>query len=337
MNYGGPERAEDCEPYLRNIFLDPCLVPIPALVRPLAASWIARRRAPRLRENYAAMGRFSPILEQTEAQAAALGSALGDGWRCLVGMSYWKPLIREACQEIVRGAFERAVLLPLYPQESRATTGSCLQEARVRLKEMGFRGPLREVRSFWSEPGFLSAVEEGVRTALEAAPAGARVLFCAHGLPFSAARKDPYPGQVLATVKEFCSRLDLALDPVHLPGAGSPLPAPNSELRTPHSALSTPHSPRRAALAWQSRVGPMRWLEPSVEEVLRAWASEGVAHAILVPVAFVSEHSETLYELDVLYTGRARDLGIAVTRVPTVQTHPAFVAALARAVREVAP
>jgi ferrochelatase len=386
MNYGGPERAEECEPYLRNIFLDPDLVPIPSFIRPLAASMIARRRAPKLIENYEAMGRYSPILEQTRAQAEALQVELGGGFRCFVGMSYWRPFIREASEEIAGGGFGRVVLLPLYPQQSRATTGSCLREARRCLTGHGYRpeandrnyrpdtlssrddlrraagtgscgnsnpatppdsGPealrktspgmtseaeasraISEIPSFWDEEGFLSAVADGVRGALGNAPENARVLFCAHGLPVSLARKDPYPAQVLSTVAALCERLDLTLAPVTLPGVLPFPPTRNSELGTRNSGER-----RGARLAWQSRVGPMKWLEPSVETVLEEWSREGATHAVLVPVAFVSEHSETLYELDVLYAGRARALGMAATRVPTVQTRPDFITALARLVR----
>ena len=149
------------------------------------------------------------------------------------------------------------------------------------------------MRSFWQERGFLAAIREGIEAALEDLPAGAPLLYCAHGLPVRSAKGDPYPGQVDSTVRSLQERL----------------------------RWSSPFS-----LAWQSRVGPMRWLEPSVEEALHRWARGGVRHLALVPVAFVSEHSETLYELDILYAGVARDLGMQVRRVPTVQCHPAFIA-----------
>jgi ferrochelatase len=153
------------------------------------------------------------------------------------------------------------------------------------------------------------------------------VLFSAHGLPLSVAGKDPYPGQIAATVREVSRRLGLALDQISIPGKIAEI---SSSLSTQHSALSTSC---RATLAWQSKVGPMKWLEPSVEKVLEAWARESVKELVLVPVSFVNEHSETLYELDVLYAGKARDLGMAVRRVPALGTAPAFIAGLAALVR----
>jgi protoporphyrin/coproporphyrin ferrochelatase len=325
MNYGGPERAEDCEEYIRNIFLDPDLIPIPNFIRPMVARFVGRRRAPSLQKNYEAMGRYSPILDQTTDQAKALEAALGEGFTCFVGMRYWRPFIEEACCAVRTGGFDRVVLLPLYPQESRSTSGSSINEARRCLRDVGFGGEVAEVRSFWEEPGYLEALTEGVRSAVDASPPGTRVLFSAHGLPLSVARKDNYPGHIAATVAEVASRLDIALDPMTPIGTASGLFPRSSPLLSP--------PPCRGVLAWQSKVGPAKWLEPSVEHALEAWAKEGVRDVVLVPVAFVSEHSETLYELDVLYGGMARDLGMSVRRVPTVQTHPRFIEALAAKVR----
>ncbi len=367
MNYGGPEKAEDCEAYIRNIFLDPDLIPIPSLIRPLVARLAGKRRGPVLKKNYEAMGQYSPILAQTNAQAKALETALGEGFTCFVGMRYWAPFIDEICCVLRPGGFTRVVLLPLYPQESRSTTGSSINEARRCLEDLRFGGEIVEIRSFWDEAGYLEALTEGVKDALDASPAGARVLFSAHGLPLSVAKRDPYPGHVALTVRAVASRLGLALDPMEIPsgrvegepvgreqGAGSgeregaepssgssPFGPrfstdgrpPATDAPSPHSSLLTPHSNRRASLAWQSKVGPAKWLEPSVEQTLHRWAKEGVKDIVLVPVAFVSEHSETLYELDVLYGGMARELGMAVRRVPTVQTDPRFIQALASKIK----
>ena len=329
MNYGGPERAEDCEEYIRNIFLDPDLIPIPNFIRPMLARYVGKRRAPSLQKNYEAMGQYSPILGQTTAQARALEASLGEGFRCLVGMRYWNPFIEEVCCAIRTGGFRRVVLLPLYPQESHSTTGSSVNEARRCLKEVGYAGEIFAVRSFWEEPGYLEALAGGVSKALAGAPDAARVLFSAHGLPLSVARRDPYPGQIAGTVAEVAKRLGIALEPMTPIGTAS-------HLFPQHSTFSSPVS-RRGALAWQSKVGPAKWLEPSVEHTLEAWAREGVKDLVLVPVAFVSEHSETLYELDVLYGGMARELGMTVLRVPTVQVHPAFIGALAQKVRAAFP
>jgi len=323
VNYGGPEGPEDCEPYLRNIFLDPDLIPLPALLRPLLARVVARRRAPKLRAIYGAMGRYSPTREETLAQARGLEALLGAGFRCFVGMRYWEPSIADACREIAASNASRLVLLPLYPQESRTTTGSALREARRVLEEVRYAGEVFAISSFHREEGYLAAMAARIEEVLEGAPPRSRVLFSAHGLPLSVARKDPYPGQVLETVAALCERTGLAcgrlaledppVGPFYGPGEGR----------------------MRAQVAWQSKVGPARWLKPSVEEVLTLWAREGVAHAVAVPVAFVNEHSETLYELDVLYAGLARELGLTFRRAATVGCDPLFLGALAGAVRRV--
>ncbi len=323
MNYGGPEGPGDCEPYLRNIFLDPDLIPLPALLRPFLAKVVAKRRAPKLRAIYGAMGRYSPTLEETRAQAQGLQALLGPGFRCFVGMRYWRPAIARACQEIAAAGFSRLVLLPLYPQQSRTTTGSALREARRALKEARFSGEIFEIPSFHREEGYLEAAAARIEEALEGAPPRSRALFSAHGLPLSVARKDPYPAQVLETVAALCERTGLACGRLALE-------------EPPVGPFYGPGEGRmRAQVAWQSKVGPARWLKPSVEEVLARWAREGVAHAVAVPVAFVNEHSETLYELDVLYAGLARELGLTFRRAATVGTAPAFLGALAGAVRRV--
>ena len=354
MNYGGPTKAQECGPYLKNIFMDPDLIPMSGLVRPLVAALASSRRAPQLQQNYGAMGRYSPILEETRAQAAALEKALGEGFHCMVGMRYWKPFIADACEEISRGGFGRIVLLPLYPHESNSTTGSSINEARRCIRKLEYAGEIREVRSFWEDPGYLEAFAAGVSSALERAPEGTRVLFSAHGLPLSVARKDLYPGQIAATVQEVSRRLNLLLDAICIPGAIPDLHAPAScgkvrseesggrregketdaENGRVYSSLLTPtSSPFKGTLAWQSKVGPMKWLEPSVETVLERWARENVKELVLVPVSFVNEHSETLYELDVLYAGKARHLGMTVRRVPALGTTPAFIDGLANRVR----
>ena len=324
MNYGGPTRAEDCRPYLRNIFMDPDLIPIPGLVRPLVASLVSRRRAPVLARNYEAMGQFSPTLPETTAQAKALEGALGEGFRCFVGMRYWKPYIAEVCREIEASGFARIVLLPIYPHESVTTTSSSIHEARRALKRLHYGGEILDVRSFWEEEGYLGSLSDRVREALSRSPGGTRVLFSSHGLPVSVAERDPYPGQVLDTVLAVSRRVGLALEPIDLPGVARRSFPPRGDAQPP------------AALAWQSKVGPMKWLEPSVETVLERWAEEKVSHIVLAPVAFVNEHSETLYELDVLYRGMARKLGMSVDRLPTLGTEPAFIEGLAGRVRRAA-
>ncbi|MEW6757792.1 MAG: ferrochelatase [Acidobacteriota bacterium] len=321
MNYGGPTKAEECGPYLRNIFMDPDLIPIPRLIRPFVASLVAKRRAPLLAENYLAMGQFSPTLRETTAQARALEEALGGGYRCFVGMRYWEPLIAGVCREISESGFRRIVLLPVYPHESVTTTGSSIHEALRSLRALEWKGEVLEVRSFWESADYLDALARKVLDVLEKAPERAEVLFSAHGLPLSVARKDSYPGQVARTVAEICERAGIACGRIEIAGIEE-------------GPFFGPGEGRwLGVLAWQSKVGPARWLGPSVEHVLREWAGRGVPHAVVVPVAFVNEHSETLYELDVLYGDLARGLGLGYSRVPTLGTDPGLITALVRSVR----
>ncbi len=312
-NYGGPEGPLDCEPYLQNIFMDGDLIPMPGFIRPIVARLAARKRAPILKSAYEAMGAYSPILEQTMAQAEALQRALGPGFRCYVGMRYFRPFIEDACREMAANGHDKIVHLPLYPHECGSTTGSSLKEAARALKEIGWKGALPEVRSFWERPEYLDALEGTVRDAIEGSPKGAALLFAAHGLPKSVAKRDPYRGQVEATARAVSAKLGKEL----------------LLCEKPQEAAGAP-----ATLAWQSKVGPMRWLEPSVESVLRAYPEARVRHVIVVPLSFVSEHSETLYELDILYRALAVSLDVGFTRVPTLQTHPGLIAALESSVRE---
>lgn len=310
-NYGGPSCAAECEPYLRNIFSDPDLIPIPGLLRPVLAPWIAKRRAPKLQGIYAAMGRYSPILEQTRAQAEALERALGEGFRCYSAMRYFSPTFDEVAKEIIAAGHRTVVHLPLYPQESSTTTGSSVKEAHRAFREARFAGELLDIRSFCNQPGYLDALVELTAVGLERAGAGSLLLFSAHGLPLSVAKRDRYPGEVRATCEAVCERLARKLVLTD-----SPAQVAAGE----------------AGLAWQSKVGPMKWLEPSFESVLEAAHAAGRPHVVVVPVAFVSEHSETLYELDLLFGGQAREMGLGFTRVPTLQSHPRFISALAEAV-----
>jgi len=222
-NYGGPEGPSDCEPYLQNIFMDEDLIPMPGFIRPTVARFAARKRAPLLRRAYEAMGSYSPILEQTRAQAQALQEALGDGFRCYAGMRYFRPFIAEACREIALQGHRRVIHLPLYPQECGSTTGSSIKEGRRALKELGWGGAQAEVRSFWERPGYLDAVAQSVRDAIAGSPEGSAVLFSAHGLPKAIAKRDPYQGQVEATARAVCERLGKSLsvsaDPRIIAGA----------------------------------------------------------------------------------------------------------------------
>jgi ferrochelatase len=301
MNLGGPRSLEEVEPYLYELFSDPLLITAPfGPLRPLVAKLISRLRAPSSAEKYALIGGKSPIVEGTEAQARALARALGPGWSCHLAMRCGHPNTEEGVREALAAGATRAVALPLYPQYANATTWSSLLELR-RLWPKD--RPLAEICTWHDHEGYLDASAAALRETLAAVPepqrSSALVVFSAHGLPMSQVRKgDPYPGYIEHSARETARR------------AGA------SEFQ----------------VTYQSRVGPARWLGPDTVAFLEANA-RGRA-VVTVPIAFVSEHLETLYDLDVLAEAAARKGGAtAYLRVPALGTRPDFIAALADVVR----
>lgn len=302
LNMGGPDCLDAVRPFLHNLFSDPQILAVPGIVRRPLAWWIAYRRAPRSTANYRAIGGKSPLGEITRAQARALEAELGPGYAVTVAMRYWHPRAAEAARAVGESGARAVVALPLYPQFSRATSGSSLADLDRALARAGLDTlPRAAIRSWQAYPPYACALAECVREGLEGLE-GATVLFSAHGLPVKLVeRGDPYLEQVHATVGAVMS---------HLPGV--------------------PHR-----LAFQSRTGPVRWLEPSVADELAALAGQGVRRVVVVPVSFVSDHIETLYEIDVEYGELARSLGFdAFRRSPSLNTRPSFIRALAQLVRE---
>lgn len=299
---GGPDSLDAVEPFLFNLFNDPAIIGAPGLIRTLLARFISKKRGPVARDIYAQLGGKSPLVEETAKQAAALEAALGEGHKVFVAMRYWHPFAAEALAAARQWGAERVVLLPLYPQFSTTTSRSSLREWRK--LAAGWAVPTDAVCCYPDEPGLVSAITGLVRAGWEqAAKAGApRILFSAHGLPQSVVDKgDPYPKHVEQTARAVVAALGQAdMDWV---------------------------------VCYQSRVGPMKWIGPSTEQELERAGEDGVP-VVVVPIAFVSEHSETLVELDIEYRHRAESLGIpAYVRVPAVGHHPDFIQGLARLVR----
>ncbi len=310
FNLGGPDRPEAIGPFLRNLFSDPAILRVPFFVRPFLARLIASRRLKPATENYALLGGRSPLLELTEAQATALAAALAElDTRCFVAMRYWHPFSAETARAVKAWGPDEVVLLPLYPQFSTTTTGSSLDAWRKASCDAALVAPVSSLCCYPEDPGFAAATAAGIRAAWLDARAALdpavplRVLFSAHGLPEVIVRAgDPYQWQIERTVAAV------------LAAWGADAPADH-------------------AICYQSRATPQKWLEPSTEQEIARAARDKTA-LLVVPIAFVSEHSETLVELDVEYRTLADGLGVpGYFRAPAQNVAPGFIGALAALVR----
>jgi ferrochelatase len=303
---GGPDSLDSVQPFLYNLFCDPDIIPIPLgkLLRKPLARFISRKRARVVAEHYRAIGGRSPLGLLTERQARSLEAALRPEFDAFVtvAMRYWHPLTEEAVARVSAAAPEELVLLPLYPHYSYATTLSSLKEWK-RCSANGLR-PGRVVESFYAHPLYLRALIERINVTLEQfdSPARAHILFSAHGLPMSLVEKgDPYPKQIEATVRE---------------------------------VLKLGHWPNAHSLCFQSRVGPQKWLEPSLHASIEKLGKERVTDLLVVPISFVSEHIETLHEINIDTREQAARAGISTFRMmPAVGDSPTFIACLADLVR----
>lgn len=302
LSMGGPDSLEAIEPFLYNLFSDHDIIRIPRPIQKPLARFISKVRARKTRHYYELMGGRSPQREQTQEQAHALQKLLGKRYRVVVAMRYWHPFTEEALRELFKENIEKIVLLPMYPQFSSTTTGSSFKEFfRVFSKGVYPKVPVIEVKSYHDHPSYISAMVENIRENL-GDPEGHFFLFSAHSLPMYVIKEgDPFKRQTEETVE---------LVMKHFP--------------------NIPYT-----LGYQSRVGPVKWLGPMTDELIRKLAREGVRRLAIIPVSFVCEHSETLYELDIQYRRLAEEVGIKeYIRVPTLRTHPTFIKALGEIVQE---
>lgn len=304
FNLGGPDSPTSVRPFLFNLFRDPAILRLPAVVRYPLAALISTTRAKASRANYALMGGRSPILPETQAQAQALQERLsalaqGDEVRVFVAMRYWRPLVEETARVVAEFRPDEVILAPLYPQFSTTTTGSSIA-AWLR----AYRGPGKScgVGCYPLADGWIMAGASAVRRAWEDAgkPGNLRLIFSAHGLPQQVIDAgDPYQAQIEATAAALATAL--------------------------------PEFPDWQ-VAYQSRVGRLKWIEPSTEAAIRAAGAEGKG-VLIYPLAFVSEHVETRVELDHEYAALARNVGVATyLRAETVGVSAEFIDALAGAV-----
>ncbi|TDP44519.1 ferrochelatase [Zavarzinia compransoris] len=308
FNLGGPDSPAAVKPFLFNLFNDPAIIRLPQPFRYLVAKLISGRRAAAAAEIYARLGGRSPILPLTEQQAEALAQAIdgldpGYETRVFIAMRYWHPRAAETAQAVAAFAPDEVVLLPLYPQFSTTTTASSVKEWRAAAAKAGLTARTATIEDYPTEPGWIQAQALLISGVLDRLPAGGRyrVLFSAHGLPQKVVDAgDPYQAQVQETAEAVVRALN----------------RPGLDWR----------------VSYQSRVGPLEWIKPYTEDEIRRAGAENTG-LIVVPIAFVSEHSETLVELDIEYRELAGHSGVPdYHRVPAVGTEPAFIAGLARLV-----
>jgi ferrochelatase len=304
---GGPDTLEAIEPFLYNLFCDPDIIDFPfaRIGRKPLAKLISTTRARKVQHHYATIGGGSPIRPNTERQARALETELrnlGIEAQCFVAMRYWHPFTREAIEQVRAAECNEVVLLPLYPQYSSTTTGSSLNEWRRLFCD---DVPVRCADTFYRNTMYLDAVIEKVNDALARFPVRERaeIVFSAHSLPMSVIEKgDPYQRQIEETVQLLMER----------------------------GGWSNP-----SRLCYQSKVGASRWLQPSLHQTLRKLAAERVREVCVVPVAFVSDHVETLGEIDHEARGEAHGLGITQFEMSEgLNDSPTFIRALGQIVQE---
>lgn len=314
FNLGGPDSLQAVRPFLFRLFSDPYIFKFPlGFLTQKAFAWaIAKRRASEAAKGYAAIGGKSPLFDNTQAQAIALQLALNESCSSdapvgtapavdvYICMRYWHPLTDAVVSELKRKDYGQVVLLPLYPHYSLTTTGSSLNQFVAECKRQNYQPALHVVKQWFDQPEYLHAIAKTLRS--EAArfpdpdPARIDVLFSAHGLPQKIVDAgDPYEQHIRATYDAVCVQ------------------------------LTWPHT----TLCYQSRVGPLTWLKPYTEDIIRTKAGAGARQILVYPIAFVSDHVETLYELGIQYAELARENGVTHYRVvPALNDHPLLIAAL---------
>lgn len=306
FNLGGPDRLESVHPFLFNLFFDRAIIDLPLIPRWLLAKRIASTRAPIARSIYLKLGGKSPLLEETNAQALSLEGRLGPDFKVFIAMRYWHPMTEQTVREVKAWGADRVVLLPLYPHYSSASTGSSLDLWHSQAKAQGLDLPTTTVCCYPDHPLWIKAMVDLIQRRwdeLTTTGERPRVLFSAHGLPIRLIEKgDPYQAQIEICAKAVAQGLQL--------------------------------DQGDWSICYQSRVGRQIWLGPSLDQELERAAVDDKA-VIVVPISFVSEHSETLVELDIEYREKAEALKIkAYERVPTVSCHDDFIDGLAQMVLE---
>lgn len=313
LNLGGPDSLDAVEPFLYNLFSDPDIInfPLSFLFRERLAKLISSKRAPRVQEQYKKIGGKSPLKDHTLRQAELLESELNRRIpaKVVVAMRYWHPFTEHAVETIAAEGIKKVILLPLYPHYSKATTKSSVTEWERQLEAFGLAKELESelIESYYDHPAYIDALIGRINEGLEAFPQDRRenvhLLFSAHGTPMKLVREgDPYSDHIRSTVSEVMGR---------------------GGYRNVHG------------LSFQSKVGPQKWLRPSTPETIKELGGKGVKDVLVVPVAFASDHLETLFEVGIEFRHMAKTAGIERFEVTTgLNDSPLFIEALSRLVFE---
>jgi len=299
FNLGGPDKLESVEPFLFNLFNDPAIISIPSIIRYPLAKFISKRRAPIAKNIYREIGNKSPILELTQDQAKSLENSLlrkGD-YKCFIVMRCWHPRAEKIIKEVKEYNPDEIILLPLYPQYSASTSGSSIKEWNDLCKKENFNIKTKTICCYPTENNFLDSHVYLIKKTVKNLDKNFKLLFSAHGLPENKIKRgDPYQWQVEQTVEGVMSKLK------------------NENLDY--------------IISYQSRVGPLKWIGPSTDEIIIKYSKEKKG-IVIVPIAFVSEHSETLVELDIEYKKLAEKNGCSFyKRVPALGTEESFIKSL---------
>ncbi len=298
LNMGGPDSLEDVRPFLYNLFSDREIIRLgPAFLQKFLAWIISRRRAPKSRTIYAKIGGCSPLKEISFRQAKALQEALREDGEYIVSvaMRYWPPFADDAIQELLTAGVDRLIAIPLYPHYSKATSGSSFSHLKQSLQKLAPEIPVTSIYSWPTQDCYIKALVENITKGLQSFETqSAEIVYSAHSLPISFIQAgDPYVEQIEQTVAEIEKML-----------------------------------PQRGRICYQSRSGPVEWLSPSTPQLLKILAEEGCKNILMVPISFVSDHVETLYEIQILYREQAAQFGMNLQQCASLNTNPLFIQGL---------
>lgn len=303
LNMGGPDTLEDVQPFLYNLFSDREIISLgPAFLQKPLAWLISRRRAPKSKACYALIGGGSPLKTITRRQAETLEKVLrqdGD-YSVTIAMRYWPPFAEEAIREMLSQKVEHLTVLTLYPHFSKATTGSSVSHFRRCLERIAPEMPMTVISSWPAEQNYITALANNIIDGLQTFEAPeVTIVYSAHSLPVSFIEQgDPYVEHIKETIQ--------AIETV---------------------------TGQKGRLCYQSRSGPVEWLAPSTPELLETLAGEGCKKILMVPISFVSDHIETLYEISILYKEQAARLGMELHACASLNTNPTFIEALRNLIR----